>query len=294
MLLVKHLCKSFTNVQAVQDISFHITKGSTFALLGTNGAGKSTVIHMITGLLKSDQGDIQFLEKEAQDAVGVVFQSHRLDNELTIEENLMLRAKLHQIKRKKAQKQIAQLLELTDLADKRKRLYGKCSGGEKRKTDLIRALLHEPKFLILDEPTTGLDAESREEIWLFLNKLQKEKGLTILLTTHYIEEAEEVDYVLIMHEGKIEVEGTPRELKERYAQTSLHLEPLEVNRVIEKLVAGGYPFQIEDKLLVLPLEKTTDAIPILKEVEASIQNFTIERSSLEQVFLSVTKQIKRR
>lgn len=172
-------------------------------------------------------------------------------------------------------------------------MYGKCSGGEKRKADLIRALLHEPSFLILDEPTTGLDAESREDIWLFLKKLQKETDLTILLTTHYIEEAEEVDYVLMMHKGKIEVEGTPRELKDQYAKTYLRLEPLKTNQVMEKLTTSGYRFQAERKIITLLLEKTTDAIPILKLVERGIKDFSIERSSLEQVFLSVTKQIKR-
>lgn len=294
MLTISHLSKSFGNIQAVRDISFYVKKGSTFALLGTNGAGKSTLIHLITGLLKPNQGKIQFSDGAIQNAFGVVFQSHRLDDELTIEENLLIRAKLHRLNRRTAHKRIDQLLKLTGLSEKRKRLYGKCSGGERRKTDLIRALLHEPKFLILDEPTTGLDAESREEIWLFLKKLQKKTGLTILLTTHYIEEAEDVDYVLIMHEGKIEVEGTPTELKDHYAKTSLRLEPLMANLVMEKLVAAGFSFQVENKIITLPLEKTTDAIPILKEVEGSITDFAIERASLEQVFLSVTKQIKRR
>lgn len=173
-------------------------------------------------------------------------------------------------------------------------MYGKCSGGEKRKADLIRALLHEPSFLILDEPTTGLDAESREDIWLFLKKLQKETDLTILLTTHYIEEAEAVDYVLIMHEGKIEVEGTPTELKDHYAQTILCLESFTVNQVSGKLASRGYHFQVAGKTIILPLEKTIDAIPILQLVAEEIKDFSIEKSSLEQVFLSVTKQIKRR
>lgn len=293
MLSVNHLSKSFAGIHAVENISFHIKKGSTLALLGTNGAGKSTVIHMIAGLLKPDQGSIQFSDGENQNAVGLVFQSHRLDDELTIEENLMIRAKLHRLNRNIVQNRIDRLLDLTNLSDKRKRLYGKCSGGEKRKTDIVRSLLHEPNFLILDEPTTGLDAESREDIWLFLKNLQRETGLTILLTTHYIEEAEGVDYVLIMHEGNIEVEGTTAELKRNYAQTILRLESSDTDQLITALQVRDYSFKYENNLISISLEKTKDAIPILKEVEGKIEDFTIERSSLEQVFLSVTKQIKR-
>src|SRR5690625_565295 len=161
MLTVKHLNKRFEHIEAVKDVSFHVYKGSTVAFLGTNGAGKSTVIHMIIDLLKPDAGSIKFTDGVLQEMIGVVFQSHRLDEAFTIEENLMMRARLYGMSKKEAKKSIEELLELTDLADKRDRLYGQCSGGEKRKADIVRALIHHPQMHILDEPTTGLRSEER-------------------------------------------------------------------------------------------------------------------------------------
>lgn len=225
MLKVNRISKRFGNIEAVKNVSFHVKEGSTFAFLGTNGAGKTTVIQMIIDLLKPDHGEIIFSDGNLQEVTGVVFQSHRLDEELTIEENLIVRASLYGMNKSAAKKRVEELLALTNLTEKRQRLYGKCSGGEKRKTDILRALLHHPRFLILDEPTTGLDAESREEIWNLLRQLQKEQGITIFLTTHYIDEAEHVDYVLIMHEGVVEVEGTPNELRKEYSKTVLTLYP---------------------------------------------------------------------
>jgi len=292
MLKVSHLSKSFGDVHAVKDISFHVEKGSTFAFLGTNGAGKSTVIHMIIDLLKPDTGEVIFTGGVLQEVTGVVFQTHRLDEELTLEENLMIRAKLYGIHKRDAKQRIDELLKLTNISHKRDRIYGKCSGGEKRKTDIIRALLHHPDFLILDEPTTGLDAESREEIWAFLKKLQQDHGLTIFLTTHYIEEAELVDYVLIMHEGKIEVEGTPTELKSQYTKTLLKLYTANKSHVLDILQTYPYSFESENNIVFVEVNKSKDAIPILQQTEDFIEGFLIEEASLENVFLEVTKQIK--
>lgn len=292
MLKVNHLTKQFGDVQAVKDISFHVKKGTTFAFLGTNGAGKSTVIHMIINLLKPDQGTIEFTNGILQEEVGVVFQSHRLDEELTIEENLILRANLYGMNRKQALKRVNELLHLTHLSNKRHRKYGHCSGGEKRKTDIIRALLHHPSLLILDEPTTGLDADSREEIWALLQHLQNKAGLTIFLTTHYIEEAEHVDYVLMMHEGEIEVEGTPDELREQYSKTILKLYPTNRDDLMQILSTHHYDFKSSGNAVLIALQSSKEAIPILTLVEPYITNFSIREASLEQVFLQVTDMIK--
>ena len=154
MLEVSHLSKQFGSIKAVNDLSFSVRKGTTFAFLGTNGAGKSTVIHMIIGLLKPDKGEINFDTDTLPEEIGVVFQNHRLDDDFTIEENLMIRAQLYGVSKAHAQKRVNELLQAIDLTDKRDRIYGECSGGEKRKTDIIRALLNQPHFLILDEPTT--------------------------------------------------------------------------------------------------------------------------------------------
>jgi len=294
MLKVNRLSKSFGKVHAVKDVSFHVKKGSTFAFLGTNGAGKSTVIHMIINLLKPDHGDITFTGGAFEEVTGIVFQTHRLDEELTIEENLMTRAKLYGLSKKEALKRIDELLGVTQLSDKRKRQYGQCSGGEKRKTDIIRALLHHPKFLILDEPTTGLDAESREEVWAFLRSIQIERGLTIFLTTHYIDEAEDADDVLIMHDGRVEVEGTPHELKSNFSKTTLELHADNKNHIIDWLNCRQYSFVSTNNMISITLQNSKEAIPILNMAEENITHFSIEEASLEQVFLQVTEQIKRK
>lgn len=291
MLIVSNLSKKFGKIKAVNDLSFQVKKGETFAFLGTNGAGKSTVIYMLLHLLTPTGGTIKFSDESPP---GVVFQSHRLDESLTIEENLMVRAKLYGYSKKEAKKRIDELLAVTHLSTKRDRLYGKCSGGEKRKTDIIRALIHQPSLLILDEPTTGLDAESREEIWNVLRNLQVKQGLTIFLTTHYIEEAENSDYVLIMHEGKIEVEGTPNLLKEKYSRTILRLYPKDAGhyRLADILHEHRYSFDLEKNSLIITLSSSIAAIPILQAASNDIERFTISEASLEHVFLQVTKQIK--
>lgn len=294
MLIVNHLSKSFGKTQAVKNVSFHVKRGSTFAFLGTNGAGKSTVIHMMIDLLKPDTGTIKFTDNTLQETIGVVFQSHRLDEELSIEENLLVRARLYGMSKQDAQKSIDDLLALTNLSDKRHRLYGNCSGGEKRKTDIIRALVHHPSMLILDEPTTGLDAESREEIWAILQRLQINQHLTIFLTTHYIEEAEHVDYVVMMHEGVIEVEGTPDELRNRYARTRLTLHTKQAEEVKQLLHKESYDASFNNGDVLITVESNKDTIPILQVVEESITDFTIQEATLEYVFLQVTEHIKKK
>lgn len=293
MLTVTHLSKRFGDIQAVKDISFHVKKGSTFAFLGTNGAGKTTVIRMILHLLTPDQGDVVFTGGVLEEVTGIVFQTHRLDGALTLEENLMLRAKLHGIPKLKAKQRIDHLLDLTKMSEKRKRRYGDCSGGEKRKIDIIRALLHDPAFLILDEPTTGLDAESRKDIWKFLRRQQKEQDLTIFLTTHYIEETEDADDVLIMHEGIVEVQGTPQKLKTRYGKTALKLYPADHDHLINLLTEQNIAFQLENNNIFINLQTTKEAIAILNTVQDHIDHFSIQEASLEQVFLKVTEQLKR-
>ncbi|UJF16048.1 ABC transporter ATP-binding protein [Jeotgalibaca sp. MA1X17-3] len=294
MLEVRKLNKRFGDVQAVNDLSFTVRKGSTFAFLGTNGAGKSTVIHMLIDLLHPDSGEIIYDEGMRQEDVGVVFQNHRMDDSFTLEENLFIRAQLYGMNKKEAQKRVEELLQVMNLTAKRHRVYGECSGGEKRKTDILRALLHRPSFLILDEPTTGLDAESREEIWVFLKKLQADLGMTIFLTTHYIEEAENVDYVVIMHEGKVEVEGTPNQLRVDYSKTILTLISKDTEELLNLLTTHSYLFTSENNTFFIEIQNSKEAIPILQQTADLIIDFSITKASLEHVFLQVTKQIKNR
>ena len=217
---IKGLNKSYGSVKAVQDLSFVVKKGELFAFLGVNGAGKSTTISMICGQLKKDSGSITVCGKDVEKdfdsisrRIGVVFQSSALDQKLSVKDNLRSRAALYGITGKKFEKRMKELAELLQFGDFMNRPLEKLSGGQKRRIDIARALLHEPEILILDEPTTGLDPQTRRLLWGVVDGLRKEKGLTVFLTTHYMEEATDADYIIILDSGKIAAEGTYEELQ---------------------------------------------------------------------------------
>ena len=217
---IKHLSKHFGEVKAVQDLSFKVKEGELFAFLGINGAGKSTTISIMCGQLAKDAGTVRIdgvdLERET-DAVkrklGVVFQNSVLDKALSVQDNLESRAALYGITGKAFKERLDELARLLDFGDILKRTVGKLSGGQRRRIDIARALLHEPKILILDEPTTGLDPQTRKLLWNVIARLRQEKHMTVFLTTHYMEEAAEADYVVILESGKIVEEGTTLDLK---------------------------------------------------------------------------------
>ncbi|MBO4538842.1 MAG: ABC transporter ATP-binding protein, partial [Clostridia bacterium] len=197
---IKGLNKSYGSVKAVQDLSFVVKKGELFAFLGVNGAGKSTTISMICGQLKKDSGSITVCGKDVEKdfdsisrRIGVVFQSSALDQKLAVKDNLRSRAALYGITGKKFEKRMKELAALLQFGDFMNRPLEKLSGGQKRRIDIARALLHEPEILILDEPTTGLDPQTRRLLWGVVDGLRKEKGLTVFLTTHYMEEAADAD-----------------------------------------------------------------------------------------------------
>ena len=220
---ISHLHKSFGDVKAVQDLNFRVKKGELFAFLGVNGAGKSTTINIICGELRKDSGGVTIcgtdLDKEPDSIrrkLGVVFQSSVLDKELSVRDNLRSRAALYGIHGKAFERRLSELAELLEFADLLKRPVGKLSGGQRRRIDIARALLHEPEILILDEPTTGLDPQTRAVLWRVIGSLRREKGMTVFLTTHYMEEAADADYVVIIDHGRIAAEGTPLTLKNTY------------------------------------------------------------------------------
>lgn len=230
MVNVENLVVNYGNFKAVDKISFKIKEGELFAFLGTNGAGKTTTINVLCGLKAKNSGkviidgkDIEHNLKDIKKEIAIVFQHNVLDEFLTVKENLLLRAKLYEIDSgiiKNNFDYLVEKLELTPILNKR---YGKLSGGQKRKTDVAKALMSEPKFLILDEPTTGLDPQTRKNLWAVLLELKAKKKMTILLTTHYMEEAKDADNVVIIHQGKIMAEGSPAKLKEKYANDRLNI-----------------------------------------------------------------------
>lgn len=291
MIQISHLSKTFKEVKAVSDLSFSVRKGELFAFLGENGAGKSTTIAILCGQLSKDSGQIEIngtdLDKNLDQIkrdLGVVFQNSVLDKVLSVKDNLKSRAALYGIYGAAFEKRLNELATALDFMDLLKRPVGKLSGGQRRKIDIARALLHEPKILILDEPTTGLDPQTRQTLWEFITNLRKNHQLTVLLTTHYMEEAAEADDVVILEHGQIVAKGTPLQLKNQYTGDSITLYHISEEQVQEL----GIPYQsIRDgyRLIVKDTQQATDLI--LQYPDLFI-DYEIIKGKMDDVFLAVT------
>lgn len=225
ILKAEGLKKYFGKVKAVDGVDFSVSQGGLVALLGQNGAGKSTTINIICTLLKKDAGcvrvcgaDVDLQPDEVRANIGVVFQGSIMDRTLSVSDNLLLRAGFYGLNGTQARERLKNLDGMLDLKEIFSRQYGKLSGGQRRRTDIARALIHTPKLLILDEPTTGLDPQSRLSVWETIENLRRETGMTVLLTTHYMEEADRADEIIIMDSGKIAAQGSPVSLKNRYSR----------------------------------------------------------------------------
>lgn len=293
---VENLQKSFGQVRAVNGISFSVEQGSLFAFLGLNGAGKSTTISIITSTLARDGGkvtidgmDIDRDSAKIKSEVGIVFQDSVLDSALSGKENLKTRAGLYGVYGKDCEARIKALSDLLDLYDFLKRPVGKLSGGQRRRLDVARALINDPKILILDEPTTGLDPRSRKMVWEVIDRYRREKGLTVFLTTHYMEEAAEADYVVILDSGKIAAEGTPNDLKNRYAGDFIRL----YNSDKAALSVKGISFTEENGCLQIETENTRVAKELIMSNPELFDDFEIIKGKMDDVFLAATgKQLK--
>lgn len=288
---IRGLAKSFGEIRAVQDISFSVESGSLFAFLGVNGAGKSTTISMMCGQLSSDAGEI-FIDgcalSEDPDrikrSIGIVFQHSVLDRTLSVYDNLLYRAALYGIGGKEFEGRLAELSELLDLGALLKRPYGKLSGGQRRKIDIARALLHKPSILILDEPTTGLDPQTRRTVWQVVSHLQKTEGMTVFLTTHYMEEAADADFVVILDSGKIVAQGTPLELKNRFTGDFITLYGADE----EKISRLSLPFEKTGDVIKLKVENTAAATKLIVENPELFDDYEITKGRMDDVFLSAT------
>ncbi len=291
VIKIENLYKSYGDVKAVQDLSFKIKEGELFAFLGVNGAGKSTTISVICGTLKKDSGKVYIngadIDKDLESiksALGVVFQASALDKALTVKDNLIHRASLYGIVGKKAEERISELTELLDFKDILSRTFGKLSGGQKRKVDIARALIHRPKILILDEPTTGLDPQTRSMLWKVIDELREKDKMTVLLTTHYMEEAADADYVVIIDGGKVVAEGTPVQLKNEYSGDFLTVYGI-TNEQAQSLgfeyeqVVGGYRFSVPNTATVTQL--------IGKNPEL-FSDYEVVKGKMDSVFLTAT------
>lgn len=289
---IRNLNKSFGNIKAVNDLSFDVAEGELFAFLGVNGAGKSTTINIICGQLSYDSGsviiDADNLNSNSQsikNALGIVFQNSVLDKALTVYDNLESRAALYGIYGNKFKARLNELSELLDFKDLLRRTVGKLSGGQLRRIDIARALLHNPKILILDEPTTGLDPQTRKTLWNVISILRKEKNMTVFLTTHYMEEAAEADYVVIIDSGKITAKGTPLELKNTYTGDFITLYGTKNSEI--ELLNCSYE-KIHDTVYRVSVENTEAATKLILKYPEIFRDYEITKGKMDDVFLAVT------
>lgn len=288
---INNLDKSFQDVHAVNDLSLRVKEGELFAFLGVNGAGKSTTISIMCGMLAKDGGkvfidgkDVDKDMREITKELGVVFQNTVLDAKLSVKDNLTSRAALYGITGKEAKQRIAHLAELLEFKDILNRTFGKLSGGQKRRVDVARALLNNPKILILDEPTTGLDPEARKALWSVVTSLRKNQNMTVFLTTHYMEEATDADYVVILDSGKISAEGTPLELKNNYTGDFVTI----YNVDEDKIKALGLPYENIRDAVRIAVQNTKEARDLIVKHPDLFTDFEITKGKMDDVFLAVT------
>ena len=288
---IEHLSKSFGEVKAVQDLSFRVKEGELFAFLGINGAGKSTTISIMCGQLAKDAGSVRIdgvdLDKELnriKRSLGVVFQASVLDAALTVRQNLESRAALYGISGKAFKKRLEELTALLDFSDLLGRTVGRLSGGQRRRIDIARALLHEPKILILDEPTTGLDPQTRRLLWDVITQLRQEKQMTVFLTTHYMEEAADADYVVILDSGKIVAEGTPLDLKNTYTGDYITIYGIPEAQI----KTFGCPYEALRDAYRVAVPNTAAATELILQHSALFTDYEITKGKMDDVFLAAT------
>ncbi len=290
---VKNLVKSYDAVQAVKGISFAVEEGSFFALLGPNGAGKSTTVEILATLLAKDEGSVTIMGEtlDRDDAkirrhLGVVFQYGTLDNDLTVRENLAARGAFYGLHGAELNQRINDLDQLIDFSSYLDRRIKTLSGGQRRKAEIARALLHKPRVLMLDEPTTGLDPKSRKDIWELVLSIKKETAMTILLTTHYMEEVLDADHVVILHEGVIRAEDSAENLRLAYARDTLKVIPKK--GLLKRLDEDNVNYDRVNASLHIPLKNPFEGIELVDRYRDHIESFEIVKASMDDVFLNIT------
>lgn len=288
---IQHLIKDFKDVRAVNDLSFKVKKGEFFAFLGVNGAGKSTTISIMCGKLSRNSGsvlinglDIDKDMDQIRKVLGVVYQNNVLDKVLTVYDNLKFRAGLYNITGEEFKKRYEYFADILDFKDLKDRVYGKLSGGQKRRVDIARALLHNPEILILDEPTTGLDPQTRKLVWEVIYKIRKERQMTVFLTTHYMEEVSDANYVVILNKGEIVASGTPLELKNKYTGDfisiySVKKEDIDKLGLKYEIIPNGYRIEVKD---------TEEATKLITTYPNLFKDYEVIKGKMDDVFLNAT------
>lgn len=293
IIRIHDLSKSYGKLQAVKNISLNVYEGELFAFLGPNGAGKSTTINILSTLLEKDAGEIEINQHilgkdndKIRNDIGIVFQKSFLDDLLTVKENLITRASFYGLEKSVIMKRINTLSEQLSLHEFIDRPYGKLSGGQRRRADIARALVNHPKILFLDEPTTGLDPQTRHSIWAYIEDLRIKHKMTIFLTTHYMEEASKCDRVCIIDHGEILELKTPRELRVQYAPTLMRIKTDSLDdSLIQKF---NVPFQKTNDGYEIVLKESKEAYPILDTYRNQIEQFEVVEGTMDTVFLALT------
>lgn len=292
---VSNLSKKYGSFAAVKNISFYVEQGKLFSFLGPNGAGKSTTIDTLCTLMKPSGGEIMIggLDLHHDSAlirkmIGVVFQDSVLDALLTVRENLTIRAGLYTSEKAKIKSAVHDAAVAAELSEFIDRPYGKLSGGQRRRADIARALINTPEILFLDEPTTGLDPQTRKSVWNTIRQIQAKTGMTIFLTTHYMEEAAESDYVMVIDHGEIAAKGTPAELKSRYTSNILRLAVLDEVSLQQVMLDLALDFTQVAGEFIIPIADTLSAIAILQRCQGYISSFQVLQGTMDDAFIGIT------
>lgn len=300
IISVDNLVKSYGPVEAVKNISFKVEQGKLFAFLGPNGAGKSTTIDIISTLLKEDSGRVTIKDNvvgidddKIRSLIGVVFQDSLLDNLLTVRENLLVRGSFYGLSKKELNIAVERAAKACGVMEFLDRPYGKLSGGQRRRSDIARALINTPEILFLDEPTTGLDPQTRSNIWKTIKEMQASTGMTVFLTTHYMEEAAEADYVIIIDNGEIAASGTPSQLRDRYSKDRLVLSARDIGALRTRIDNDGHRYLVTADTIILEIESTFEAIPLIDKYREELISFEVLKGTMDDAFINITgKEIR--
>ena len=292
---VRNLFKNYKNFQAVKGISFDVKEGELFAFLGENGAGKSTTINMLCTILEKTSGDVKICgyelgreDDKIREKIGVVFQSSVLDPKLTVKENLYTRGSYYGLSKKEIAERLKEFDEFLHIGEILDRRYDKLSGGQRRRVDIVRALIHKPEILFLDEPTTGLDPKTRKEVWDYIMELKNKRHMTIFLTTHYMEETDAADRVVILDHGKILCDDTPAGLKTKYSAKRLlwYTGKSDGNDKVIASFTGADRVVYADNRYTVTLKG--DAAKFIYDNRDKITDYELLKGSMDDVFLNLT------
>ena len=293
---VRDLTKKYGGHPAVAGIDLDVCEGELFAFLGENGAGKSTTINILCTILEKTSGDVRIcshvLGKEddlIRKDIGIVFQNSVLDDKLTVKENLYTRGSFYGLSKKQIEQRLSSFYDAFELKDIMRQKYATLSGGQRRRVDIVRALLNDPKILFLDEPTTGLDPKSRKIVWDYIDYLRRNKGMTIFLTTHYMEETRDADHVVILDKGKVIAKGTPSELKNKYASSKFlwYAQRSEGNDRVAASVNKDFVYDADHYNIFF----TGDILDLIARERSKFRDFEIIKGSMDDVFLNLTGRV---